>query len=331
MNRKRRERRRQLRNSDFLERLVSNWPAKVLSIVAAIVLFMVYRINTLEERFFSVPLKVILNEQYIPAGPYPRNVRITLRGNREEIFLILEEDIEATLDLSKYSTEGLFKAPVRIEKKGTSLEVDPLEVKVEPFEITVTLEKKVTKTLEVFPSLTGYPAHGFELAQYYLNPTYVRVEGPKSRVSDLRTILTEEIDLSGKKENFTVRVRPKVDDPLLQFPGGNTIEFNGIIQETVILQTFDNTDIITMDLDPDLIVANDFPPGLVQVQAGQLIMEETVPEDVHLLIDCSSITEPGVYTLPVRPDVPLGLLVLKYLPVEIELDIRLHQEGEGEE
>lgn len=318
-----------MKSRSFFNSLISNWPAKVLSIVAAIVLFMVYRINVLEERFFSVPLKVITNEKYIPSGPYPRNVRITLRGNRDEVFLILEEDIEATLDISLYQTEGQFKSPVLIEKKGTALEIDPLEIKVDPYEITLALEEKASKTLEVFPSIAGYPVHGYELAQYYLNPTYVRVEGPRKRISEMRTILTEEIDMSGKKENFTVRVRLAVDDPLLHFPGGNVVEFNGIVQESVILKTFEEVEIITLDLDPGFTVAGANFKGLIRVQGSQLILEDTRPEEVRLVIDCSRIVDEGTYLLPVKPDTPLGLLVLKFEPQSLELIVeRLAEEGE---
>jgi len=39
----------------FFIRLVDNWPVKILSLFAAIVLFALYNINTLEERFFYDP------------------------------------------------------------------------------------------------------------------------------------------------------------------------------------------------------------------------------------------------------------------------------------
>lgn len=310
-----------MRNRDFFSAVTANWPAKVLSVVAAIILFLVYRINILEERFFSVPLKVVLNDKYIPSGGYPGNVRITLRGNRDEIFLILEEDIHASVDLSAFETEGQFKVPVEIEKGGMALEINPLEIKVDPYEITFSLEEKVSKSLEVYPSMTGFTSHGYELAQYYLNPSYVGVEGPRSKVAGMKNILTEGIDLTGRQENFTVRVRLDVADPLLDFPGGNVVEFNGIIQQSVILKTFDNIEIITLDLDPGLTVANSSLSGLVKVQGSQLLLEETRPEDIRLVVDCRKITSPGIYSLPVKTDIPLGVLVLKYEPLKIRLQV----------
>ena len=80
--------------------LERNWPAKIISVVAAIMLFLFYRATSLEERFFSVPLNVIVNESYAVASEVPKSVKVTLRGSEENIFLILEDDIEVYADFS---------------------------------------------------------------------------------------------------------------------------------------------------------------------------------------------------------------------------------------
>ena len=53
----------------LLERIAHNWPVKVLSVALAVLLFLFYRISSLEERFFSVPLDLRINENLVPAGP----------------------------------------------------------------------------------------------------------------------------------------------------------------------------------------------------------------------------------------------------------------------
>ncbi|GAB1456978.1 hypothetical protein MASR2M48_22860 [Spirochaetota bacterium] len=42
-----------------LERLLADWPAKILSLAGAVALFFFYQLNRLEERPLSVPLTVI--------------------------------------------------------------------------------------------------------------------------------------------------------------------------------------------------------------------------------------------------------------------------------
>ena len=61
-----------MKGRNLLAMLVNNWPAKILSVVAAIILFLSYRIGTLEERYFTVPLQIRVNESYMPSSPYPR-------------------------------------------------------------------------------------------------------------------------------------------------------------------------------------------------------------------------------------------------------------------
>lgn len=317
-----------MKNRSFLDFISKNWPAKVIAVAAAVVLFLFHRISTLEERFFSLPLTVIENEEYIPAEDYPKKVNVTLRGSAEDVFHILEEDIEAEIDLSEFNKEGAYEVPVEIRKKGSALNVEPLEIRVEPMELEVVLEKKTTKTLEVIPRFEGFPAHGYELEQFFITPTFLKVEGPRSHVTNLKTIKTERIDLSGKKENFTVRVNVQQDDPLVRFPGGNVVEFHAIIQETVILKTFQPVDIVRMDLNPDFIVISGQKTGFIRVQGTQLVIEKVRPEQVRLIVDCSDITSPGVYTLPAKPDIPLGLLVLHYEPVEVTLEVRTDESEE---
>jgi hypothetical protein len=319
-----------LRNKTFFQRIYNNWPAKILSLAAAIVLFLFYRIGTLEERFFSVPIKVITNEQYIPAENYPRKVRITLRGAEEDIFLIMEEGIEVNLDLSEFDNEGEYRVAIEVEKKGAAMQVDPLEIQVEPMQVNITLERKISKSLEVFPDLEGFPEQGYELTQYFLNPTYVTVEGPKSHVSELKAIQTEEIDLTGKKENFTVRVGLEYEDELLNFPGGEYVEFHGVIQEKIIVKSFENVDIIALDLEPEYILADVMPSGIIKVQGTQLLLEKIRTEQIRLTVDCSDIITPGTYNLQVRPDVPLGLVVLSFEPQEVQIQVQEEEEeGEG--
>ncbi|MFO7848342.1 MAG: CdaR family protein, partial [Spirochaetia bacterium] len=155
----------------LFERISHNWPVKILSVTAAILIFLFYRMAMMEERFFSIPLDVQINEQFMPADDYPRTVRITIRGRSEEINLILEENLEAFVDFTDYEEEGQYTEPIRVRKEGTINQLDPLEIHVEPRTLTLNLEKKLSKSVKVEPSIEGYPAKGYELAQYFLTPS----------------------------------------------------------------------------------------------------------------------------------------------------------------
>lgn len=296
---------------------MENWPAKIISLAVALVLFLFYRIVTLEERFFNVPLSLEVPENFTPSGGYPRSIRITLRGHEEEIFHILEEDIKVSADLSSYSSEGVYKVPVEIEKRDAALEGSLTEITVEPTEVTVTLERTIKKSLEVQPSLVGYPENGYELTQYFITPTTVEVRGPAGIVEGMDRVMTGDIDLNGKTETFTMRVPLEISEELSVISGEKVVEFHGIIQEQIILKTFEDVDIITLDLEPQFEVKNRVGPGSIQIQGTQNFLLALEPGQLRLAVDCGAITAPGTYRLPVKPDVPLGLLVLNYQPQEV--------------
>ena len=127
-------------NKKLLSKITEKWPVKILAIAAALVISIFYRMNTLETRFFSVPLQIKANESLVLANSISNSVRISLRGEPDIIQQILEEDIEAIIDLGRYANEGIFKAPVQIRKKNSALGITPLEISVLPIEISVELE-----------------------------------------------------------------------------------------------------------------------------------------------------------------------------------------------
>lgn len=304
-----------------LKRLLRNWPAKVLSFVAALMLLVFHNITSLEERFFSVPLELRLSETLVPASNYPRQVRVRLRGDSEEVFRVVEENIVAFADFSEHTDEGEYRTAVRIAETEATARIDPLEISVEPQEISVVLEEKLVRSIEVEPALSGFPPSGFELTNYQMNPSTVQVEGPESIVGSLPELTTEEIDLAGKRDDFSERVRIVRPDPLILFPGGNVVEFRGFIEESVVLNTFEPVEVIVLGLAPELELASSLPNGLVRVQATQRALDESTATDVQLTVDASTLGEPGSYELRVVPQVPQGFVVLRYEPSTVQISV----------
>src|SRR6056297_2212650 len=129
-NQRKRVRIFQLQLNKFFERIMHNWPIKILSIAAAVLLFLFNQMATLEERFLSIPLEIRTAEQFIPAENYPRTVRVTLRGQSEDINLVLEDDINVYADFSEYEEEGRYTVPIRVFKGGSLSHIEPLELQV---------------------------------------------------------------------------------------------------------------------------------------------------------------------------------------------------------
>jgi YbbR domain-containing protein len=317
-----------LKPSRLLESVFSNWPAKIISLAAATLLFLFYRVNTMEERFFSVPLRVDPPAGLAISKPYPKSARVTLRGKQDAIFSVLEGDIEVYADFGRFHTEGQFRIPVRVARHGTSLNVEPLDVRVEPAEISITLEQKIEKTVSLEPVIRGSPPAGYDLVQYTIVPDSVQISGPRSIVGSLDTIHLQEIDLDGRTEDFTEHVGLVEENALIEYPRERTVVFRGIVREAVIIKTFENIDIISIDLSPDLRLAEPLPNGSIRIQGNQRAIEALPLEMLRLVVDCSEIEKPGPETLHPQPDVPPEFVVLKFEPRELYVTFVLSEPEE---
>ncbi len=310
-----------MKNKKFLDQITGNWPAKVLSIVVAILLFTFNRMSTLEERFFSVPLRVNLDGNLVPASSYPRMVRVTLRGEANSVFPILEEDIEAILDLSKYKSEGVYKAPVLIRKKGTATGVDPLEVHVDPLEVAVAIERKDSKKVSVTPSFRGYLENGYELSSYVIEPPTIDISGPAGIVARINDVTTDFVELSGRKEDFVATVKLLNKDPLLSIAGDGRVEFRGTIQQSIMIRTFDRLPIVLSGLRDGFIARPQINFGSVKLQGSQNDLETYVPDASLLSLDCSDVNDAGLYILPLVVLVPPNFTIVRFDPVEIAVEV----------
>ena len=213
----------------FLLKLTEKWPVKVLSVAAALIISVFHRINTLEARFFSAPLRIEYNNTLVPASSYTQIVRVGLRGEKNNIFAVLEDDIETYIDLKRYTAEGNYRIPIQIRRKGSALGVDPIEISVDPIEVTIRLENKVSRNISITPVFRGIVADGYELTSQFINPTGVIAEGPRSYLESLYEINTGIIDLDGRFEDFSVMVNILNNDPLINILGNSMVEYRGTI------------------------------------------------------------------------------------------------------
>jgi YbbR domain-containing protein len=299
------------------ERLTVNWPAKLASLAAAAVLFFFYHYSSLEERSLSVPLKLNLPAGLAVATPYPKAVRVTLRGKAEDISGILEEDISVSGDLRRFDAEGQYRLSLRVTRAGSALKVAPLIVKVEPAELRLVLEKEAVKSVRIVPVIKGEPAHGYELAQYGIRPDTVEVSGPRTAVQALKEVNTEEVDVTGSSEDFSFEIPLARGNPLIRYPRESAVMFQGVVRPMEEIRNFEQVEIIGIDLAPDLAIAQPLPKGSIRLQGSLLAIEAIPAGSPKLILDCRNVRRPGTARLATKPDVPAGLIVLKYEPLEL--------------
>lgn len=307
---------------DLLERIMVNWPPKVLSVAAAILLLVFNRMNNLQERALEIPLEVILPDGFAIAAPFQEEISISIKGeNEQSLEGIRSEDFRVYADLSEIAAEGEFDVPVRYTRKGSALTVDAYVDRVEPVSVKFVLEREVTKELSVQPTLRGSPAEGYTLAEYTLTPGTVRISGPKSRADAIDKIVTKEIDLSGKTSDFAVKTTLDFDEPRVAVEGSQSIEFRASIKEIVVTRLFADVPITASNLADALQWEGEEALGSMTLMGPQLLMDDLREEDILLSISFAGIERPGDYRLTVRPAAPPRLSIRSFQPEEIIVSV----------
>jgi hypothetical protein len=318
------------KGKQLLARITEKWPVKVLSIVAAIILFVFHRLNNIQERFFPVPLQLEIGNNLVPSSSYPRNIRVTLRGDANSIYPVVENDIEAYLDLTKYKEPGSYKAAIQIQKKGTALEVENLEIIVEPMEIAIDLDTKLSKYVPIAPNFEGNPEKGYELVSYTLEPNQMVIDGPLNLITSVAELSTDTIDLQSRNEDFTVRLKIVNPNPLVVIRGDGMTEFRGFIRESIMIRSFDGIPISITGLSGDFVTP-ETGFGSLRLEGAQRLVEVFEPREDTLSVDASDITAPGAYVLPVKASVPEAFTLSRQEPLEITLQIVEVEEQAGED
>jgi len=184
--------------------LTENWTLKIISLTFALLLWMFI----MGERRLEVGYRVPLELQNIPksmmvANEVPSLVDVRVSGPRTLQMKVSPNDISIIVDLTDLQP-GLttFK---RLEER-LNLPSGLLVTRLSPSFIDLKLERIKQKLVPVKIALTGEPLSGFEVASVKLVPDEVIIEGAETELKSVSEVTTEEVDLNGVNEGFSLIV-----------------------------------------------------------------------------------------------------------------------------
>jgi len=155
-----------------------------------------------EERQYprQVQLEVIgLDPGLMVVDTIPTQVRLTLNAPRS-IWEQLESNpdlVRAWIDLAGLR-DGEHTLPIKTQVSLTPHQV----VRVSPSEVTLTLEKMLTRSVAVHLVVSGDPALGYRKGAISVLPEQVTISGPESEINLVKEVRVE-LDIAGA--NATVR------------------------------------------------------------------------------------------------------------------------------
>lgn len=183
---------------EMMIHLKRNWPAKILSLLAAIVMwfFIMRDQNPVMEVSYTVPVQVQnLASNYIIEDT-PQFVRVTLSGPRDTIINLKSENLKAYIDASGVTT-GQNNVTIRFNPpSGMTL------VEVKPDTVTINVDEYASKKLPVEIVPIGQIPDNVALKSVTVIPKEVTVSGRKQQVM-AATRVVMKVNVAGQTKNFS--------------------------------------------------------------------------------------------------------------------------------
>lgn len=185
--------------------LRENWIAKVLALIAAIIMwfFVMKEQNPIVEVSYTVPVRVQnLNSQYILEGA-PQEAKIVLRGPRNTILALNQHNMHAFIDAAELSpgtqdVDVTFNPP-----SGTVLE------SISPESAKITIDEYVVKEFSVEIRPTGTLPNDYSLKGAEIVPKVVAVSGAKSLVNSVAHVYLP-VNMDNQNKDFTAEAALEV-------------------------------------------------------------------------------------------------------------------------
>ena len=180
-----------------------NWPAKIISIIFALILWFIAigeENPEVPKSYGNIPVR-IRNESHLDSKELSlvydieEPMTIRLRGRAKDLYRIEEDKIKGYIDLSDIDKPGEQKVQIDIEgiPMGIRLEKQP--------ERTILVDKKTSKQVPVEVDIKGREAADYQMQPYTLKPDKVAVSGPESLVDK---VVRGRVSLDLKQSKSTI-------------------------------------------------------------------------------------------------------------------------------
>src|SRR5688572_779584 len=201
----------------MLRPLLESLPLKLMSLAFSFLLWLLIAGERTSEMGMTVPVELqnFPRELELTGEPVDA-VEVRLRASPGLIQRIVPGDVSAQVDLAGMG-EG--EHIIHLTEKSVRMPFGVRVVKITPAILTVHLERTLQKVVPIHPRLIGRPAAGFEVGEVAVDPSDVRIAGPKTRVLDLESAFTEPVSVEGAANTVADAVNLGLEDPTLRIQG----------------------------------------------------------------------------------------------------------------
>jgi YbbR domain-containing protein len=268
-----------------------------------------------------VPVEVVLQGSPLPGvvvgQPTVQPARVTVQGPRSLVQQVQRAWV--AVDVSGLRTSLTQSLRVRVVD-ASGAELSGLAVQPQNVQVTVPVgEGTLTRTVPVVPQVTGQPPPGLSVALLEATPSVVTVRGPQDAVVNLSVVLTEPVDVSALEGEVRRRVRLQLP-PRVRADEGATVSVRVAVLPTPISREF-GVVVRVRGANPALEVVLQPSAVRVAVVGPKEAVERLRADQVEAYVSLTG-QEAGSVRLPVRLEVPEGVVVAWVDPQEVAVMVR---------
>lgn len=300
----------------MLDRILANWPLKLLSIAMAVILWF-YVLGSKDPQTtqaISVPVVTVNTPQGLEAiDVTPTSVELRVRGRASALAHTEVGNIRMEANL-RNAQVGENELPLRVAGLPLNLTVIPGY----PGTATVRLDTVIERQRPVDYERRGDPAEGFIVEEITVEPGEVTVRGATSRVGGvIRAVVI--VDISGLNTSMSFEADLEARDHRDETVSGVTFKPSMVTVDVKVRQ-------VNVRSVPVRPVLGSPPPGytVTRVSVSPVVVTITGDEGLEavqsvstLLVDISGLRGSKTYTVPLS--VPTGLSVLGAASVTVSV------------
>lgn len=224
---------------------IENKGLKLLSLLLAILLFAVAQQPVADLRLAGVPIEYRgLSQGVEVSSGGEQTVSVRLRGPRDVIRSLVPNQLLVVADLSN---KEVGERVVQLRADESSLPNGVEVLQIEPATIKIKLEPTIKKRVKIEARFLGQVEEDREIYQVKLAPEEVEIEGPQSQVNNLDRVVTETVNLSGRRTDFQTSVEVEVPQHTLRARTSGPINLSVEIGERRIARRFTHIPIQWLD------------------------------------------------------------------------------------
>jgi YbbR domain-containing protein len=188
----------------MLRVLTAHWELKLIAVLVACTLWFFVATSEQSQLALAAPLEYVgLPPEMVVVGGQRETMDVEVRAVRSVVARLGPETVRVRLDLA-----GIEAGESFVQVTPTDVQVPPgaTVTRITPARLLITVAPAATGEAKVVPKVHGTPAPGFTVQRVVVDPSSVRIKGPRSTIETRGEVSTLPIDVSGTRRSVTQSV-----------------------------------------------------------------------------------------------------------------------------